>query len=247
MPWLPDPKSPMASLACAGHDTMKRLSGLRLRVKDPASLIGFYTDVLGMQARHDGVDWRLGYPGRDADLVLSAGGADYVHVRSDRYWKIGICLPDLDLACAQLQASGVAVSQPRQFLDIGYMAHLNDPAGFAIELLQHDFQGQGTRGEANLPLGGGAHIGQITLRTGDISAEIAQFSDMKLLSVQEVSGRDFDLHFLAYTEEEPPNPDLRAVENRPWLWKRPYTMLEFQHIAGAEFSEVPAFQGLEIS
>lgn len=226
---------------------MKRLSGLRLGVKDPAALVAFYSDMMGMQALQEAEGWRLGYAGGDADLLLLPDGAPYTHATTDRYWKIGICLPDLDLACAQLRARGVAVSEPRQFIDIGYMAHLQDPCGFVIELLQHDFEGQGPSGDPDLPLGGGAHIGQITLRTGDIAAELARYSEMKLLSVQDVAARGFDLHFLAYTEENPPHPDLRAVENRPWLWRRPYTTLEFQHIAGGDFAEVPAFRGLEIT
>ena len=57
----------------------------------------------------------------------------------------------------------------------------------------------------------------------------------------------FDLHFLAYTDETLPNPDVTAVENREWLWKRPYTTLEFQQIPGVEIQESPAFQGLEIT
>ncbi len=53
---------------------------------------------------------------------------------------------------------------------------------------------------------------------------------MSLLSVQPVSEYGFTLYFLAHTDEQPPNPDLEAVENRPWLWQRPYTMLELQHL-----------------
>lgn len=235
---------------------MKHLSGLQLRVPDPAKLAAFYTDVMGMQVFQQGDVWRLGYPGQDADLIFvsvpASEGWCYEAAPTDRYWKIGICLPDLDTACAQLRAAGVEVSAPRQFLDIGYMAHMHDPAGFVIELLQHDFAGQwkagqGNAGDSNLPLGGGAHIGQITLRTGDIAAELQRFDDMALLSVQEVKEYGFDLYFLAYTDEVPPNADLRAIENRPWLWRRPYTTLEFQHVAGAVFEPTRAFEGLEIT
>jgi len=228
---------------------VKRLSGVRLQVEDPKRLAGFYADVLGMEARVEDVAWRAGYAGEDADLILLPGGTRAAHSREERYWKIGICLPDLDIACEQLRQKGVEVSAPHQFRDIGYMAHLHDPEGFSIELLQHEFLGNRPEGEgeASLPLGGGAHVGQITLRTGDIAAERAAFADMKLLSVQDVSEFGFDLHFLAYTEETPPNPDLQAVANREWLWRRPYTTLEFQHIAGAELRGSPAFQGLEIT
>ncbi len=42
------------------------------------------------------------------------------------------------------------------------------------------------------------------------------------------------MYFLAYTDEEPPHPDIESVDNREWLWQRPYTMLELQHIWGTE-------------
>lgn len=228
---------------------MKRLSGVRLQVENPEQLARFYADVFGMGLRAEGETWRAGYAGEDADLILLRGGRRAAHSRDERYWKIGICLPDLDTACEQLRQKGVEVSAPHQFRDIGYMAHLHDPEGFAIELLQHDFQESRPDGAGDpaQPLGGGAHVGQITLRTGDVESELATHADMKLLSVQDVSEFGFDLHFLAYTNETPPNPDLRSVANREWLWRRPYTTLEFQHIAGSELRESPAFQGLEIT
>ncbi|UWQ62429.1 VOC family protein [Leisingera caerulea] len=228
---------------------VKRLSGVQLQVQDPERLARFYSDVLGMTARSENGGWRAGYAGADADLVLQPGGRPVQHSRDERYWKIGICLPDLDTACEQLRQKGIEVSAPHQFRNIGYMAHLHDPEGFAIELLQHDFQGKRPDGAGDpaLPLGGGAHLGQITLRTGDIAAELAMRADMTLLSVQDVAEFGFDLHFLAYTDETPPDPDLQAVGNRPWLWKRPYTTLEFQHIAGADLRDSPAFLGLEIT
>ncbi|UWQ79130.1 VOC family protein [Leisingera sp. S132] len=228
---------------------VKRLSGLRLQVEDPEQLAEFYADVLGMEARAEGEAWRAGYAGGDADVILLPGGSRAPHSRDERYWKIGICLPDLDIACEHLRQKGVEVSAPHQFRDIGYMAHLHDPGGFTIELLQHDFLGNRPDGSADpaLPLGGGAHVGQITLRTGDIAADLALHSDMKLLSVQGVAEFGFDLHFLAFTEETPPDPDLQSVANREWLWRRPYTTLEFQHIPGMQLRGSPAFKGLEIS
>lgn len=228
---------------------MTRLSGLRLRVADPAGLARFYARSFGMEARQEPQGWRVGYAGRDADLILLPGGGPYAHQRTHRYWKIGVTLPNADIAVAQLRRAGIAVSDPKQFLNIGYMAHLTDPEGFVIELLQHDFEGRRPQdaGNPDLPLGGGAHIGQITLRTGDIDAELRQFAFMRRLSVQDVAEHGFDLHFLACTDDIPPNPDPAAVENREWLWKRPYTQLEFQHIAGQIFEEDPAFAGLEIT
>ena len=226
-----------------------RMSAVILRVADPKGLAQFYRNVLGMQVLVEGDARRVGYPGQDADLLLIPGGGGYVQDRGQRYWKIGITLPNVDLAAEYLKGLGVPVSAPRQFLDIGYMCHLNDPEGFGIELLQHDFEG-------NRPDGAGdpaapfarACVGQITLRTGDIAAEdaVCRKLGMRLLSVQDVAHYGFDLHFYAFTDETPPAADLWAVENREWLWKRPYTTLEFQHIADAQFSPVPDYKGIEI-
>ncbi|WP_298853628.1 VOC family protein [uncultured Ruegeria sp.] len=226
-----------------------RLSALRLRIADPDRQTVFYRDILGMSVREDGSNWRLGYEGEDADLLLLPGGGGYTHDRGQRYWKIGLTVPDVDLAAAHLRARGVPVSTPNQFLDIGYMCHLADPEGFVIELLQHHFEGNCLSQEVDpkAPFAQ-ARIGQITLRTGDITAEdrFWRARGMSLLSMQEVAPYGFDLHFYAFTKETPPNPDLWAVENREWLWKRPYTTLEFQHVLGAQLARVPDYQGIEV-
>ena len=156
---------------------------------------------------------------------------------SDVYWKIGLSLADVDTARSKLMSQGVDVTAPRQFLDIGYMCHLNDPFGYSIELLQHDFQSNfnSERVEAslqpNLALGQRAHIGQITLRVSNIEKSLRFYESalgMKLLSRQSIPEK-FNLYFLACTNEKPPADDINAVEIREWLWKRPYTTLELQH------------------
>jgi len=83
----------------------------------------------------------LGYDGEDCNLEFrrSVKHQDYVYSRSDRYWEIGIALPNVDIAWQQLTQMGVAVSKPRQFEEIGYLCHFTDPAGFNIELIQHYF------------------------------------------------------------------------------------------------------------
>ncbi len=225
-----------------------RLAAIRLRVANPDALASFYRDALGMSVRVDGEVRHVGYPGQDADLVLMPRGGGYTHDRGHRYWKIGITLPDVDLAAAHLRQLGIEVSPPRQFLDIGYMCHLSDPEGFVIELLQHDFEDNRPSGYAPKSAFSDARIGQITLRTGDIAAEdrFCRNIGMRLLSMQDVADYGFDLHFYAFTEETPPVSDLWAVENREWLWKRPYTTLEFQHMADARFAPVPDYQGIVI-
>lgn len=226
-----------------------RLSALRLRVPDPGGLAGFYRDKLGMRVKRQGANWRVGYGGQDADLLLMPKGRAYCHDRGQRFWKIGLTLPDVDLAAAQLRGCGVAVTAPQQFLDIGYMCHLSDPNGFVIELLQHDFRGNRPDGAADpaAPFAM-ARVGQITLRTGDIAAEqeICDALGMKCLSIQDVAPHGFDLHFFAFSDDTPPDPDLWAVGNREWVWKRPYTTLEFQHVPGMAPVPVPDYRGIEV-
>lgn len=220
------------------------LSGVVLNVSSPQRLAAFYRTQLGMRVKHQangdrGV--RLDFDGSGAQLELrqSRSRDPYLSDPSDEYWKIGITLPNIDIAYEQLRAAGVTISEPGQFLDVGYMCHLKDPEGFQIELLQHTFAGQDRthEGDPDLPLGGGGQIGQITLRTTEILSALEHYEHgmgMKLLSVQTVAGRGFDLYFLGFTEDAPPHPNLSAVANRPWLYQRRYTTLELQHFTESD-------------
>lgn len=212
------------------------LDGIALTVRDPETLASFYCTVLGMKRMDHSIGIAVGYGGQGAALILkqAVSGPPYRHKPDDRYWKIAITLPDLDVAVDQLTQNGVAATEPRQFQEIARMSHLADPEGYVIELLQHTFEGKPLTavGDRSLPLGGGAQIGLVTLRTNDIATDLDFCSNhlgMTYLSRQAVTDRGFDLYFLAFTNEQPPNSDVNAVENREWLWQRPYTSLEFQH------------------
>ena len=168
---------------------------------------------------------------------------------SDIYWKIGLQLHDVDSAAVKM---GYAPGS--QFKDIGYMRHIQDPAGFPIELLQTTFEAnekdrQSLFGEddknkyqqlmkeqfsdrrssitGQQPL----IIGQITIRISDDKKSLEFYQDilgMKLISIQDVSDYGFRLFFLVYTTDEPPHNDLNDVSIREWLWQRRYTQLELQ-------------------
>ena len=165
------------------------------------------------------------------DHTIQAGTAD----NPAGYWKIGITLPQVDLAYQQLLTAGVAVTPPTQFQEIGYLCHLQDPDGHTIELLQHHFAAnhQPQPADPQYTLQSRPTLGQITLRVKDIEATLNFYRDqlgMKLLSRQVVDvPYRFTLYFLAYTDESPPHEDIDAVENREWLWQRPYTTLELQY------------------
>jgi len=218
---------------------------LTLDVSDPTRSLEFYTKALGMElCDHSGPTpsgesaWDLGFR-QGAKLKLRHRAderfrdAVYEPGENDLYWKIGITLADVDLARSRLIASGVEVSEPCQFHDIGYLCHLEDPDGYCIELLQHQFACNFARCPANdgYPLGGGAMIGQVSINVSDIDRELAFYRDqlgLRLLSRQVVPGRGFTLYFLADTDDILPESDVDAAENREWLWQRPYTVLELR-------------------
>lgn len=213
---------------------MPKIDLIALRSCDPDGQRRFYCDVLGM---HDTGDCTVGYGGAEARLAFPPADIPYQPGKTDLYWKIALAVPDLDLAREQLLAKGVDVGPARQFLDIGYLAHFTDPEGFTIELIQHWFDGNRPDIAVDRArLGGGASLNLLTLRATGITEiqELCQRLGMTPLSIQPVDGYGFTLYFFAFTADQPPNSDLRAIDNREWLYQRPYTVLEIQHLHDAD-------------
>ncbi|MEM7269168.1 MAG: VOC family protein [Pseudomonadota bacterium] len=209
---------------------MARIDLLTLRVTAPAHQTQFYRDVLGMKERGDDC---VGYADAEARLRFVQADAPYASQKSDLYWKIALSVPNIELAYEQLRKAGVDCSEPHQFEDVGYLAHFTDPEGFTIELIDHAFKGDRTPFALDeTRLGGGAHLSLVTLRTAEIDEVEPTLLGwgMRKLSVQHLTAYGFTLHFYAFTDEAPPNADLASVENRTWVYQRPYTVLELQHI-----------------
>ncbi len=177
------------------------------------------------------------FSGPDAVLKFrkSAGNSIQPTV-TDLFWKIGITVGNLDQAVAWLDANEWPVSRPRQFRDIGYLCHLRDPESLSIELLQRGFEGN-----HSLPIDAhpfaDATLAHLTLRCTDLSA-MRRYCEktlgLRLMSVQPVEDVGFTLYFYCNCSEALPNPDLKSVDNREWLWSRPYTILEIQHLQQVE-------------
>eukprot|EP00903_Cladosiphon_okamuranus_P001171 g1169.t1 len=208
---------------------MPGIDRIILRSRDPQAQIAFYCRVLGMTLF---VDRTVGYPGKGARLSFLPADTAYESAAEDLYWKIALAVPDLDLAYRQLRADGITVGEPEQFADIGYLAHFRDPEGFTIELIAHCFQGE----TSPIPVdperfGGGATLNLLTLRcrSEELIAEKCEGWGMKRLAIMPVERFGFTLHFYAFTEEDPPSPDPEAIENRSWVYQRPYTVFEVQH------------------
>lgn len=157
------------------------------------------------------------------------------------YWKFAVAVQDLDYAVAQLRKKGVTLGTPFEVPDVAYLCHLTDPNGYCIELIQHDFKVNTLPIKQNdlvsFPIGGRACLSLSTVRVKDPNVSVAFYQNMlamKLLSRQEVAERKMTLYFLACTEDVLLDSDIDSVHNREWLWKRPYTLLELQHVWGTE-------------
>lgn len=218
---------------------MATIESLVLRCSDPQSQQLFYCNLLGMKTRDDG---SVGYGGDQANIHFLKSSNQYRPNSSDTYWKIALAVENIDLAYQQLTELDIEVSEPRQFQDVGFLAHFTDPEGFTIELIEHYFKGN----RPSIPndttlLGGGACFNLLTLRTAEIEKldSFLTHLGMTPLSVQPVEIFGFTLYFYAFTTDVPPVSDLRAVENREWLYQRPYTVLEIQHVHGAGAMSLP--------
>ncbi len=231
---------------------MPKLDTLTLRVRDPEAQRDFYCLNLGMSDQGDG---RIGYSDREVALRFVPAETPYQREPSDLYWKIALSVPDIDLAYKQLRAKGVPCTEPQQFRDVGYLAKVTDPEGFSVELIDHCFQGDRPEMQINdTLLGGGAHLSLITLRTSDIASvepEVLSWG-MTALSIQPVTPFGFTLYFYAFTTETPPAAELTAIENRTWTYRRPYTVLELQHVHALERPTQPGaaaggYAGLSVS
>lgn len=215
---------------------MPKIDLVSLGCVDPKRQCEFYCSVLGMR---DFGNFTVGYDNSaEAKLQFVASQHPYQSSPADLYWKIALATPNIELACRQLHQHGIEISQPHQFQDIGYLAHFNDPEGYTIELIDHWFEGQrpADNTENSELFGGGAHLNLLTLRANNIQPvhDLCIEAGMKQLVVEPVESHGFTLHFYAFTSQRPPNPDPQAVENRPWLYQRPYTILEIQHVPGVD-------------
>lgn len=220
----------------SGTDVRSIVKFLRhvLNVTSFAGLEEFYCGALGMTSFGSAEAPLYGFDSNQCLLEFrDSAKSPYLPESNDFYWKIGITVPDLDAAIASLRSQGFSLADPYQFRDIGYMSKIEDPNGFVIELLQQGFEGNAKPVGTGHPIGGHGILAHITLRVSDITAAqtfCEKTLGLRLISVQPVTEYGFCLYFYCWNEEPTPDPDLVSVDNREWLWRRPYTLLELQHL-----------------
>ena len=214
---------------------MNHIVGPHFRVNSFEKLQTFYCDCLGMRTFSTNQNTQVfGYSDNHSRIQFEQKTVlPYQSQPNDFYWKIGITLRNLDVAVAFLRSKGIQVSDPQQFRDIGYMSKIADPNGFIIELLQQGFEGSEKEVGDGHAFGSQATLAHITLRITDLAASKRVFEQelgMRLMSAQPVDEFDFCLYFYAWSDEPLPDPDLYSIDNREWLWRRPYTLIELQHL-----------------
>ncbi|MFD2176345.1 VOC family protein [Veronia pacifica] len=201
----------------------------------------FYQNILGMTSTARG--WRFNNQG--ASLSFTDIAQPYQPKPQDFFWKIGVTVVNLDLAYQWLRQHGVFVTEPSQFKDIGYLAHLSDPSGMTIELLQTTFSDSSPSTTLPHPISSGATVAHISVRCHDRQHMLSwcQQQGLILKSIQPVTDYGFTLYFFSWIDEPLPDSELTAVANREWLWQRPYTLLEFQLIENQQPFLVPGEGG----
>lgn len=213
-------------------------------------IVDFYSNVCGMMySSENGARHIFSFEAKSCyhptGICFEFEDNIITNVLNPGYWKVGFALQDVDAAIKHFrEIAKSTVGDGHQFVDIGYLTSLNDPAKCCIELLQQTFEENFVkqaceRGTLMQPLENLPSLGQITLRCKNASVSCKFYSEvlgMKLLSIQQPAKKyPFTLYFFAYTEDIPPNcSDLCAIENREWLWKQPYTQIELQHRHGTE-------------
>lgn len=241
-----------------------------LIIRNPRRSLDFYQHILGMemvshQLNGEGIEeihsYQLRFPNNlQAGLLELQFYPQRNFQRQDQvdgldvgYWKIGITTANVDLAAAYLQKHGIDVSKPQQFLDVGYMAHLRDPDGYLIELLQNELPIDNSSLNKPNEFAKQSTFAHVSLRVANPEKSLnfyCQGLGMKLLSRQFIEQHDFTLYFLAFTQENPPVDDIDAVSNRLWLWQRPYPVLELQFFharsGGYSASAASGFSGLRV-
>lgn len=151
------------------------------------------------------------------------------------YWKIAICIKDVDIARENLIKSGIHVGAAFEVPNVAYLCHFNDPDGYCIELIQHKFQKNHIKEseDTNYILGNKPVFCLVTYRVKDINKSLDFYTKkigLKLYSKMDVSFRGFNIYFLAPDIDQLPNEDVESIDNVEWLWQREFTMIELQHI-----------------
>lgn len=236
------------------------IAGFTLRTLNPAASVAFYTETFGFvldaePGSSTGADGVTVYPLKceQSGAVLTLrhdpgvkASSPYQLQPHDNYWKFSVFVDDIQRVAERLRQLGTEVSEPFQFGEVGYLAHLKDPEGYAIELIQRTFRANtpDVAEKASCALGEKPQLGLLTLRTADPLRSIRFYErecGLQLFVRMYVErGNGFTLYFLGPKHLTPPSADIDAIANREWLYQQRELFVELQHYWGSEWQ--PGFQ-----
>jgi predicted enzyme related to lactoylglutathione lyase len=109
------------------------IGGYFLRASDPAALIAWYRECLGLDADDNGLWNQAAGP---TVFATFESDTDYFGSR-DQHTMLNFRVRDLDAMLAQLRAAGVAVAEETEDMEgVGRFGWVTDPDGNRIELWQ---------------------------------------------------------------------------------------------------------------
>lgn len=227
---------------------MQRISAHSLYISNPKRSLDFYVNKLGMKLFKSFIEDEIEFYQLKFNEDTKEAVLELIYDKSNKetifpkdssklegYWKMSISIKDVDIARNKLLEKDIEVSTAFQVPNVAYLCHFFDPDGYALELIQHEFEQNHIKEKENknYTLGNKAIFSLITYRVKDINKSLDFYKntlDMELFSKMKVHQRGFELYFLGYSQETLPNKDIEAIENRTWLWQRDFTMIELQYI-----------------
>lgn len=227
-----------------------QLSGIQLKIQNPIKTLAFYTDILGfshiktiekenqkhyvLQAKNTNFLLELIHNSKEREIE------NYQELPQDNYWKYSLFVDDITRTATILNKLNIAVNEPFQFGNIGYLAHIQDTENHKIEFIQKTFKQHTPKKTptSKHPLQELPIFGLITIRSKDPVKSIQFYEKvlhMKLFVRMYVErGNGFTLYFLGDKNLTPPNPDIDALENREWMYQQKHCFIEIQHYWGTE-------------
>jgi glyoxylase I family protein len=117
-------------MAERGRETVSGIGGVFFRAQDPAALVAWYRDHLGVPIAGDGY---VVFPeSRDTHWVPFAADTEYWP--RGKQLMVNFTVRDLDAMLEQLRADGVEVDDSIEELEFGRFGWALDPEGNRIEL-----------------------------------------------------------------------------------------------------------------
>jgi glyoxylase I family protein len=110
------------------------IGGVFFRAKDPAALVLWYRDHLGVAPVPSGAGEQPWSQEAGTTVFAPFPQATDYFGNSEKIWMINFRVRDLDAMIAQLRAAGVSVEPDPQTYPHGRFARLYDPEGNPIEL-----------------------------------------------------------------------------------------------------------------